>query len=88
MMKLSGWGISERGIFTNGQGTSFEQELPCSGARFYDFIVYGTEKTKEKLDYLHAKPVNRGLLENPCAWIWSSFLSYSGAGFLTIDPVG
>jgi hypothetical protein len=28
--------------------------------RFYDFKVYSHEKKNEKLDYMHANPVNRG----------------------------
>ena len=73
-----------------GKGIARHQ-LPCFWhARFYDFNVYSAEKIKEKLDYMHANPVNRGLVENPGAWIWSSFLSYSGAGtgLVAIDPVG
>jgi len=51
--------------------------------------VYNPQKIKEKLDYMHANPVNRGLVKNPSAWVWSSFLSYSGAGMglVTVDPV-
>jgi putative transposase len=74
-----------------GTLTASQQQLPCFWhARFYGFNVYSTEKMKEKLDYMHANPVNRGLVENPCGWVWSSFSSYSGVGtgLVTIDPVG
>lgn len=73
------------------KGTAIQQQLPCFWhARFYDFNVYNPEKIKEKLDYMHANPVNRGLVGSPCDWVWSSYLSYSGAGtgLVTIDPVG
>jgi putative transposase len=33
--------------------------------RFYDFNVYSHEKKTEKLDYMHANPVNRGLVRHP-----------------------
>ena len=34
-------------------------------ARFYDYNVYSTEKIKEKLNYMHANPVIRRLVEHP-----------------------
>jgi putative transposase len=57
--------------------------------RFYDFNVYSSYKVREKLEYMHANPVKRGLVKNPGAWMWSSFLSYEKgqAGLITIDPV-
>jgi putative transposase len=33
--------------------------------RFYDFNVYSQEKAKEKLNYIHANPVERKLVEHP-----------------------
>ena len=58
--------------------------------RFYDFNVYSSYKVREKLEYVHANPVKRGLVKNPGAWMWSSFLSYEKgqAGLIMIDPVG
>ncbi len=57
--------------------------------RFYDFNVYRTKKKREKLEYMHANPVKRGLVENPSAWIWSSFTFYAKGevGLVPIDPV-
>jgi hypothetical protein len=57
--------------------------------RFYDFNVYSGYKVREKLEYMHANPVKRGLLKNPSAWIWSSYLFYEKGqtGLVTIDPV-
>jgi len=42
----------------------------------YDFNVYSAKKIREKLEYMHANPVKRGLVKNPSDWLWSSFLSY------------
>jgi putative transposase len=58
--------------------------------RFYDFNVYSVEKRREKLEYMHANPVVRGLVENPGGWIWSSFWFYERGetGLVPIDPVG
>ena len=58
--------------------------------RFYDFNVYSSYKIREKLEYMHANPVKRGLVKNPSGWIWSSFLFYERgeAGLVKIDPVG
>jgi putative transposase len=57
--------------------------------RFYDFNVYSRRKKREKLEYMHANPVNRGLVRNPGAWMWSSFLFYEKGerGLVPIDPV-
>jgi putative transposase len=58
-------------------------------SRFYDFNVYSERKKKEKLEYMHANPVQRGLVKNPGAWVWSSFLFYEKGetGLVPIDPV-
>jgi putative transposase len=59
-------------------------------ARFYDFNVYSSCKVREKLEYMHANPMKRGLVKNPSAWMWSSFLFYEKgeAGLVKIDPLG
>jgi len=44
--------------------------------RFYDFNVYSAKKIREKLEYMHAHPVKRGLVRNPSDWHWSSFSAY------------
>jgi REP-associated tyrosine transposase len=56
--------------------------------RFYDFNVYTRDKLTEKLKYMHANPVNRGLVEHPAAWIGSSYLFYETGeqGMILIDP--
>ena len=56
-------------------------------ARFYDFNVYTSGKKKEKLNYMHANPVKRGLVEHPKDWRWSSWNFYygGGAGMVRID---
>lgn len=54
-----------------------EEELPRFWQpRFYDFNVYSSKKRREKVEYMHANPVERGLVKNPGHWRWSSFLSY------------
>jgi putative transposase len=45
--------------------------------RFYDFNVYSRKKWKEKLDYIHANPMNRGLVKHPKDWPWSSWSFYA-----------
>ena len=56
-------------------------------ARFYDFNVYTKRKKTEKLNYMHANPVVRGLVEHPKDWPWSSWGFYRGgeAGLARID---
>jgi putative transposase len=57
--------------------------------RFYDFNVYRSYKVREKLEYMHANPVKRGLVKNPSAWMWSSFSFYEKGepGLVGIDPL-
>jgi hypothetical protein len=56
-------------------------------ARFYDFNVYSKGKRTEKLNYMHANPVIRGLVKHPRDWAWSSWAFYFGgaAGLVAID---
>jgi putative transposase len=57
--------------------------------RFYDFNVYSAKKRREKLEYMHANPVERGLVNDPAAWMWSSYSFYEKGepGVVKIDPV-
>ncbi|HEY1423475.1 MAG TPA: transposase [Candidatus Acidoferrum sp.] len=67
-----------------------DEELPRFWQpRFYDFNVYTAKKKKEKLEYMHANPVERGLVQHPGSWIWSSYSFYAGGGvgLVPIDPV-
>jgi putative transposase len=56
-------------------------------ARFYDFNVYSKRKKTEKLNYMHANPVIRGLVKHPRDWRWSSWGDYQGevAGLVAMD---
>ena len=56
-------------------------------ARFCDFNVYSRGKKREKLNYMHANPVIRGLVKHPRDWPWSSWGFYQGgvAGLVAID---
>jgi putative transposase len=55
--------------------------------RFYDFNVYSTGKRKEKLNYMHANPVIRGLVKHAQDWPWSSWSFYmkDEPGLVPID---
>ena len=55
--------------------------------RFYDFNVYSATKKREKLEYMHANPVVRGLVEHPRDWPWSSWSFYmrKERGLISID---
>jgi len=56
-------------------------------ARFFDFNVYSERKTREKLHYMHANPVVRGLVVHPKDWVWSSWAFYYGEnqGLIRMD---
>ena len=57
--------------------------------RFYDFNVWSRKKKIEKLSYMHANPVKRGLVDDPKRWPWSSYAFYQQRGevLIAIDPV-
>ena len=50
---------------------------PFWQARYYDFSVWSERKFVEKLRYIHRNPVERGLVDLPEQWIWSSFRHYA-----------
>jgi putative transposase len=65
-----------------------EKELPQFWQpRFYDFNVYTAKKWKEKLEYMHANPVDRKLVKHPGEWPWSSFWFYAkgSPGLVALD---
>jgi putative transposase len=47
------------------------------------------KKKAEKLNYMHANPVTRGLVRSAKQWLWSSYGFYFGRRdvLLPIDPV-
>ena len=56
--------------------------------RFYDFNVYSRKKLWEKLEYMHANPVERGLVKHPKDWPWSSWSNYAkGEGLIRMDTM-
>jgi len=70
-----------------GTPSTVLQKLKLRVARFYDFNVYSKGKKMEKLNYMHANPVIRGLVKHPRDWAWSSWGFYWGgvAGPVAID---
>ena len=57
--------------------------------RFYDFNVWSRKKKIEKLGYMHANPLKRGLVDDPRYWPWSSYAFYQRRGeiLVEVDPV-
>jgi putative transposase len=53
------------------------QPMPVWQPRFYDFNVWTEDKRIGKLRYMHWNPVDRGLVEEPGEWGWSSYRSYA-----------
>jgi putative transposase len=52
------------------------EQRPFWQARYYDFNVFTAAKRFEKLHYMHANPVKRGLVITPEDWRWSSYRYY------------
>ena len=53
--------------------------------RFYDFNVYSERKRIEKLNYMHANPMNRKLVKHPKDWPWSSWGFYTRVGKVLVQ---
>ncbi|HUH61400.1 MAG TPA: transposase [Terracidiphilus sp.] len=53
--------------------------------RYYDFPVWSEKKMIEKLRYIHRNPVNRGLVQNPQDWPWSSFLHHAAGSVGVVE---
>lgn len=60
-------------------GLGLEREEPAQfwQKRYYDRNVRDHEEFVEKLRYIHRNPVERGLVERPEDWPWSSFRHYA-----------
>ena len=55
--------------------------------RYYDFNIYSRRKMWEKLEYMHANPIQERLVKHPRDWPWSSWSFYAtGKGMLRVDP--
>ena len=77
--------LKKRRRATNGQLSlpfdgSAREEAHFWQRRFYDFNVWSDKKLKEKLEYMHANPVQRKLVEHSKDWPWSSWAHYAGKG--------
>lgn len=57
--------------------------------RFFDMNIWSEKKRLEKLDYMHANPVKRRLVDEPGQWPWSSWRFYyrGDASLLAMDYV-
>jgi putative transposase len=53
----------------------------------YDLNIWSPRKRQEKLNYMHANPVTRKLVEKPGDWAWSSWRFYflEDASILSMD---
>jgi len=63
-------------------------QRPFWQSRYYDFNVFTAAKRFEKLHYMHANPVKRGLVASPEDWPWSSYRYYQTGvqGTVKIGP--
>ena len=79
-----------RALLKRRRATGAQLSLPFEGnaseeahfwqRRFYDFNVWSEKKLREKLEYMHANPVQRKLVQHPRDWPWSSWAHYAGKG--------
>mgnify|MGYP001765422319 CR=1 FL=1 len=81
-MGLSHDGTASQAYY-GGHGTGDISWGPLMGTG-YDRNVIHTKTLRSVVEYIHANPVRRGLVEYPEEWRWSSALDWSGEG---IGPV-
>ena len=64
-------------------------KIPLWQSRYDDVPVPGSDAVKTKLNYIHANPVRRGLVEEPEDYPWSSARDYYNeeAGIVTISKI-
>jgi hypothetical protein len=48
-------------------------------------ILRSRKKRVEKLGYMNMNPVERGLVEDPMDWRWSSYSFYQGRGAVLVE---
>ena len=55
----------------------------------FDRNVWQERSLYEMMEYIHANPVRRGLVQQPTDWYWSSARFWEGdrAGPLDMDPI-
>lgn len=56
-----------------GDKVAYHFWLPGGG---YDRNIWTNQELHEKIRYVHANPVRRGLVENPRDWPWSSYRAW------------
>ncbi len=71
---------------THGDRTVFRFWQPGGG---YDENLWNERPIAEVIDYIHANPVRRGLMERATDWYWSSAQAHAGMQPvpLAMDPV-
>lgn len=78
--------LKQRVARTLGRGLGEMQNRGFWERRFYDFNVWSHKKKIEKLEYMHANPVKRGLVTDPKLWAWSSYRFYQYGENGLCDP--
>ena len=59
--------------------STIEGDQPFWRAKYYSFNIYGEDKIREKLTYMHENPVRAELVRATCDWRWSSARHYDQA---------
>jgi putative transposase len=76
----------ERLTAGHGDRKTFRSWQPGGG---YDSNLFKLKTIRETIDYIHANPVRRGLVERPSDWKWSSAAAHEGLSPtpLSIDQI-
>ncbi|WP_175517492.1 REP-associated tyrosine transposase [Planctomicrobium piriforme] len=66
----------------HGDRTVFRFWQPGGG---YDENLWNARPIREVIDYIHANPVRRGLVERPTDWKWSSARAHAGLSPVVLE---
>ena len=86
LLETNNVGWLDRLTVTKGRKRVFRFWLPGGG---YDENLCSERPIYEVIEYIHANPVRRGLVERPIDWYWSSAGFWEGdrAGPIKMDPL-
>lgn len=73
----------ERLTTKHGKRETFRFWQPGGG---YDSNLWKSTTIKAAIDYIHANPVRRGLVERPTDWKWSSAAAHAGNTSVPLVP--
>jgi putative transposase len=58
---------------------------PLWQPRYYDHVVRNVKEYHDAIGYMHMNPIEKGLVDRPEEWLWSSFHCFGGTGAVPLE---